>query len=199
MAHLAAHRLEAAAADVELSGGRAFVRGFPDRAIALADIARSAYSPPLGGLPGGLAPGLEATVYCDLPGPTFSGAVHVAVVEVDPATGRVTVRRYALVEDCGRVINPTIVEGQIHGAVAQGIGEALLESVVYDDGGHVLTATLMDYAMPRADDLPGTIGAPATIANAVADAVRHLGVQITTLPIRPESLLQRSARAERPT
>jgi carbon-monoxide dehydrogenase large subunit len=214
---LAAQRLEAAAADVELAGGRAYVRGFPDRSIALAEIARTAYSPPHGGLPDGLAPGLQATVYCDLPGPTFSGAVHVAVVEVDPATGRVAVRRYALVEDCGRVINPVIVEGQIHGAVAQGIGEALLESVVHDDGGQLLTATLMDYALPRADDLPsfeighletpspvtpggvkgmgegGTIGAPATIANAVADAVRHLGVQITTLPIRAESLLGGSA------
>jgi len=214
---LAAHRLEAAAPDVELAGGRAFVRGFPDRSIALAEITRIAYSPPVGGLPEGLTPGLEATVYCDLPGPTFSGAVHIAVVEVDPATGRVTVRRYALVEDCGRVINPVIVEGQIHGAVAQGIGEALLESVLYDDDGQLLTATLMDYALPRADDLPlfeighletpspltpggvkgmgegGTIGAPATIANAVADAVRHLGVQITRLPIRPESLLGRSA------
>jgi carbon-monoxide dehydrogenase large subunit len=150
--------------------------------------------------------------------------VHVAVVEVDPDTGRVALKRYALVEDCGRVINPMIVEGQIHGAVAQGIGEALLESVVYDGDGQLLTATLMDYALPRADDLPsfevshletpspltpggvkgmgegGTIGAPATIANAVADAVRHLGVQITTLPIRPESLLGRSAmRAEQPT
>ena len=221
---LAAHRLEAAAPDVELAGGRAFVRGFPDRSIALAEITRIAYSPPRGGLPDGLAPGLEATVYCDLPGPTFSGAVHVAVVEVDPGTGRVTVRRYALVEDCGRVINPLIVEGQIHGAVAQGIGEALLESVVYDDDGQLLTATLMDYALPRADDLPlleighletpspitpggvkgmgegGTIGAPATIANAVADAVRRLGVQITTLPIRPESLLGRSVTGrERPT
>ena len=221
---LAAHRLEAAHHDVELSGGRAFVRGFPDRSVALADIARMAYSPPRGGLPDGVAPGLAATVYCDLPGPTFSGAVHVAVVEVDPATGRVALKRYALVEDCGRVINPMIVEGQIHGAVAQGIGEALLESVVYDGDGQLLTATLMDYALPRADDLPsfevshletpspltpggvkgmgegGTVGAPATIANAVADAVRHLGVQITTLPIRPESLLGRSAmRAERPT
>jgi len=221
---LAAHRLEAAHHDVELSGGRAFVRGFPDRSVALAEIARMAYSPPRGGLPDGVAPGLAATVYCDLPGPTFSGAVHVAVVEVDPATGRVALKRYALVEDCGRVINPMIVEGQIHGAVAQGIGEALLESVVYDGDGQLLTATLMDYALPRADDLPsfevshletpspltpggvkgmgegGTVGAPATIANAVADAVRHLGVQITTLPIRPESLLGRSAmRAERPT
>ena len=221
---LAAHRLEAAAHDVELSGGRAFVRGFPDRSVALAEIARMAYSPPRGGLPAGMAPGLAATVYCDLPGPTFSGAVHVAVVEVDPATGRVALKRYALVEDCGRVINPMIVEGQIHGAVAQGIGEALLESVVYDGEGQLLTATLMDYALPRADDLPsfevghletpspltpggvkgmgegGTIGAPATIANAVADAVRHLGVQITTLPIRPESLLGRSAtRPGQPT
>jgi aerobic carbon-monoxide dehydrogenase large subunit len=220
---LAALRLEAAAADVELAGGRAYVRGFPDRSIALAEIARIAYSPPQDGLPDGFAPGLQATVYCDLPGPTFSGAVHVAVVEVDPATGRVAVRRYALVEDCGRVINPVIVEGQIHGAVAQGIGEALLESVVHDDAGQLLTATLMDYALPRADDLPlleighletlspvtpggvkgmgegGTIGAPAAIANAVADAVRHLGVQITTLPIRPEWLLQSSAtRPERP-
>src|SRR5206468_3922192 len=167
------------------------------RSIALADLTRAAYSPPHGGLPDGLAPGLQATVYCDLPGPTFSGAVHVAVVEVDPATGRVAVRRYALVEDCGRVINPVIVEGQIHGAVAQGIGEALLEAVVHDDGGQLLTATLMDYALPRADDLPsleighletpspvthggvkgmgegGTIGAPATIANADADAGRR--------------------------
>ncbi len=214
---LAAHRLEASAADVELAGGRAFVRGFPDRAIPLAEIARAAYSPPHDGLPDGLAPGLQATVYCDLPGPTFSGAVHVAVVEIDPSTGRIAVRRYALVEDCGRVINPVIVEGQIHGAVAQGIGEALLEAVVHDDDGQLLTATLMDYALPRADDLPsleighletpspvtpggvkgmgegGTIGAPAAIANAVADAVRHLGVHITTLPIRPESLPQRSS------
>ena len=220
---LAAHRLEAAAADVELAGGRAFVRGLPDRSIPLAEIARAAYSPPQGGLPEGQTPGLQATVYCDLPGPTFSGAVHLAVVEVDPATGRVAVRRYALVEDCGRVINPVIVEGQIHGAVAQGIGEALLEAVVHDDNGQLLTATLMDYALPRADDLPlleishletpspvtpggvkgmgegGTIGAPATIANAVADAVRQLGVQITTLPIRPETLLQGSATPpERP-
>jgi carbon-monoxide dehydrogenase large subunit len=216
---LAAHRLEASAADVELAGGRAFVRGFPGRSIAVAELTRLAYSPPLGGLPAGLAPGLEATVFCDLPGPTFSGAVHVAVVEVDAATGRVAVRRYALVEDCGRVINPVIVEGQIHGAVAQGIGEALLESVVHDDAGQLLTATLMDYALPKADDVPsfeivhletlspvtpggvkgmgegGTIGAPAAIANAVADAVRHLGVQITTLPIRAESLLGASARS----
>src|SRR4029453_3231948 len=102
-------------------------------------ITRLAYSPPLGGLPEGLTPGLQATVYCDLPGPTFSGAGHGGGVEIDPATGRVAVRRYALVEDCGRVVNPVIVEGQIHGAVAQGIGEALLQAVVYDDDGQLLT------------------------------------------------------------
>src|SRR5947199_343338 len=147
-------------------------------------------------------------------GPTFSGAVHVAVVEVDRETGRVRLRRYALVEDCGPVINPLIVEGQIHGAVAQGIGEALLEGVVYGDDGQLLTATLMDYALPKADDVPspeighletpspvtpggvkgmgegGTIGAPAAIANAVADAVRGLGVRVTRLPIRAESLVR---------
>jgi carbon-monoxide dehydrogenase large subunit len=211
---LAAHRLEVSPADVVLEDGRAYVRGFPDRAVGLAEIARAAYAPPLGGLPGGLQPGLEATVYFDPPGPTFSGAVHVAVVEVDRDTGRVTVLRYALVEDCGPIVNPMIVDGQIHGAVAQGIGEALLERLVYDADGQLLTGTLMDYALPRADGVPsfeighletpspampggvkgmgegGTIGAPAAIANAVADAVGPLGVQITRLPIRTEDLVR---------
>src|SRR4029450_5459578 len=142
---------------------------------------------------GGQAPGLAPTVYFDPPGATFSGAVHVAVVEVDPETGRVGVERYALVEDCGTVINPMIVEGQIHGAGTQGIGEALLQGRVYDEGGQLLTGPLMDYAVPRADDLPepeighletpspimpggvkgmgegGTIGAPAAVAHAGAD------------------------------
>ncbi len=212
LAALAGFRLEAAPADIVVEAGRAHVRGFPDRAVAVEELARLAYSPPRGGLPPELGPGLSATVYFDPPGPTFSGAVHVAVVEVDRDTGRPRVGRYVVVEDCGPVVNPTIVEGQIHGAVAQGLGEALLESLVYDTGGQLLTATLMDYALPRADDLPafeighletpspimpggvkgmgegGTIGAPAALANAVADAVRPLGVRITALPIRPESL-----------
>jgi carbon-monoxide dehydrogenase large subunit len=211
---LAAHRLEAGPEDVVLEDGRAWVRGFPHRAVPLTELARLAYAPPEGGLPAGLSPGLDATVYFDPPGPTFSGAVHVAVVEVDPETGRVSLSRYALVEDCGPVINPTIVDGQIHGAVAQGLGEALLEAVVYGDEGQLLTATLMDYALPKADDVPpfeighletpspltpggvkgmgegGTIGAPAAIANAVADAVRGLGVNVTRLPIRAESLVR---------
>ena len=203
--------LEASPADLLLQDGRVSVRGMPDRGVSVAEVARRASAPP-GGLPEGMTPGLEATRPFDLPGPTFSGAVHVASVEVDPETGRVTVRDYAVVEDCGPVINPMIVEGQIHGAVAQGIGEALGERLVYDESGQLATGTLMDYALPVAGALPcftiahletpspltpggykgmgegGTIGAPAAIANAVADAVKPLGVTVTALPIRPAAL-----------
>jgi carbon-monoxide dehydrogenase large subunit len=205
---LAAHLLEAAPEDVIVEDGHAAVRGFPQRTVSLADVARAAHAPPLGGLPRGLEPGLEATVHFDPPGPTFSTAAHVAVVEVDAETGRVAVRRYVVVEDCGPLVNPLLVDGQIHGAVAQGLGEALLEHVVHDADGQLLTGTLMDYALPRADDVPapaiehletpapaipggvkgmgegGTIGAPAALANAVADAVADLGLAITALPIR---------------
>jgi carbon-monoxide dehydrogenase large subunit len=163
-------------------------------------------------LPPGVAPGLEATVYFDPPGPTFSGAVHVAAVEVDRETGRVRVVRYVVVEDCGPVLNPLLVEGQVHGAVAQGLGEALLEQVRYDANGQLLTGTLMDYALPRAADVlepelghletpspatpggvkgmgeGGTIGAPAALANAVADAVGPHGLAVTALPVRAETL-----------
>jgi carbon-monoxide dehydrogenase large subunit len=210
---LAAGVLEASAADLVLADGRVSVRGAPDHAVAVADLARLAYAPPAGGLPGGLEPGLEATQYFDPPGPAFSGAVHVAAVEVDPDTGRVTVLRYAVAEDCGPVLNPTIVEGQVHGAVAQGVGEALGERLVYDEAGQLLTGTLMDYALPVAATMPapalahletpspltpggvkgmgegGTIGAPAAIANAVADAVGPLGLAVTALPILPEGLV----------
>jgi carbon-monoxide dehydrogenase large subunit len=212
---LAATRLEAAAEDIVLGGGRASVRGAPDHSVAIAELARLAYVPPTGGLPAGLPPGLEATIYFDPPGQTFSGAVHVAAVEIDRETGHVTVSRYVVVEDCGPIINPMLVEGQIHGAVAQGLGEALLEELVYDEGGQLLTATLMDYAVPRADGLPsfeighletpsprmpggfkgmgegGTIGAPAALANAVADAVRPLS--LTRLPIRAKDLVNSTA------
>jgi carbon-monoxide dehydrogenase large subunit len=212
---LAAATLEASAHDIVLGDDRASVRGAPDHAIAIADLARLAYTPPAGGVPAGLAPGLEATVYFDPPGTAFSGAVHLAAVELDRETGRVSVMRYVVVEDCGPIINPMLVEGQIHGAVAQGLGEALLEEIVYDDEGQLLTATLMDYAMPKADAVPsftighletpsprmpggfkgmgegGTIGAPAALANAVADALA--GASITRLPMRAEELSAASA------
>ena len=217
---VAAAALEASPADLELTGGRVSVRGVPGRGLSLADLARIAHSAAAPGARSD-ARALEATEVFDPPGPTFSGAVHVASVEVDPDTGRVAVRAYALVEDCGPVINPLIVEGQIHGAVAQGIGEALGEQLVYDEDGQLLTGTLMDYALPVATALPdfavghletpspitpggykgmgegGTIGAPAAIANAVADAVRPLGIAITSLPILPEGLRRRGAAAPR--
>jgi carbon-monoxide dehydrogenase large subunit len=205
---LAASRLEASAADIVLADGCAAVRGAPDHGVAITELARLAYSPPSGGLPPALNPGLEATIYFDPPGQTFSGAVHVAAVELDRATGRIQVTRYVVVEDCGPIINPLLVEGQIHGAVAQGLGEALFEELVYDGAGQLLTATLMDYALPTAALIPaleighletpsprmpggfkgmgegGTIGAPAALANAVADAVRPAAV--TRLPLRAE-------------
>ena len=198
---VAAGLLEASAADLVMSGNRVTVRGMPDRGVTLSEVAGA----------GGPAC-LEVTERFDPPGPTFSGAVHVASIEVDADTGRVAVRRYVVVEDCGPVINPMIVEGQIHGAVAQGIGETLGEQLVYDESGQLLTGSFMDYALPTAGDLPsftlshlethspltpgghkgmgegGTIGAPAAIANAVADAVKPLGIAVTSLPIRPETL-----------
>ncbi len=201
--------LEASPADLVLADGMVRVRGVPDRGMTVAEVARRTYAADGGGAR------LAATQRFDPPGPTFSGAVHVASVEVDPETGRVAVRDYVVVEDCGPVINPMIVEGQIHGAVAQGIGEALSERLVYDESGQLLTGTLMDYALPTAATLPaftighletpspltpggfkgmgegGTIGAPAAIANAVADAVKPLGVGVTTLPILPADLIRR--------
>jgi len=202
--------LEASPADLAMSEGRVTVRGMPDRGVSLAEVAEA------------VGPArLEATERFDPPGPTFSGAVHVASVEVDADTGRVTVRNYVVVEDCGPVINPMIVEGQIHGGVAQGIGEALGEHLVYDDAGQLLTGSLMDYALPAAGDLPsftlghletpspltpggykgmgegGTIGAPAAVANAVADAVKPLGIGITALPILPATLVRSTRDPER--
>jgi carbon-monoxide dehydrogenase large subunit len=210
---LAGSLLEASPADLVLRDGQVSVRGLPDRGVRVTEIARRAHESASGSP--GAEPGLEATQRFDPPGPTFSGAVHVASVEVDPDTGRVSVRDYVVVEDCGPVINPMIVEGQIHGAVAQGIGEALGERLVYDESGQLVTGTLMDYPLPAAADLPtftvghletrspltpggykgmgegGTIGAPAAIANAVADAVKLVGVAVTALPILPEALLRR--------
>ena len=199
---LGAARLEASAADLELTAGEVRVRGVPGRGVPIGEL-----------VPGG-SPLAECEVF-DLPGPTFSGAVHVAAVEVDAGTGRVTVRGYTVIEDCGPVINPLVVEGQIHGALSHGIAEALGEPLVYDAEGQLLTGTLMDYALPVAADTPsftvghvetpspltpggykgmgegGTIGAPAAIANAVADAVRPLGLTVTRLPLRAEDLRRR--------
>jgi carbon-monoxide dehydrogenase large subunit len=213
---IAARLLEASADDLELRDGHVGVRGVPDRRVSLAEIARIAYAP--GALPAGVEPGIEATAPFDPPGPTFAGGVHVASVEIDPETGRVRVRDYVVVEDCGRVLHAGIVEGQTHGAVAQGIGEALGERIVYDEAGQNLCASLMEYALPTAADVPcpavshidtaspltpggfkgvgegGTIAAPAAIANAVADALGPSGGTVRSLPVLTEPLVTSRAR-----
>lgn len=224
MTTIAASLLEASPGDVVLKAGHAHVRGVPQSGVPIARIAQLAYTPPLGGLPDGMEPGLTATVSYDPPGPVFSGGVQVAVVEADAETGVVEVLRHVIVEDCGRILDATIVDGQIHGAVAQGIGEALGESLVYDPTGQPLATTLMEYALRRAGDVPsfevdhvetlspltrlgvkgmgegGTIGAPAAIANAVAAATRHLRASanarpVNTLPIWPSALARFPAAA----
>ena len=205
---IAAERLEAAAEDLVLDNGRVTVRGAPGRGIALGELAAIASAPRPGyALPGGMAPGLEATGYVAVSQSTYSSGAHAAVVEVDTETGVVRVLRYVAVDDCGVMINPMVVEGQVHGGIAHGIGNALLERMVYDDNGQPITGTLMEYALPRADDVPdldvrhvvtpsplnplgvkgagegGTLPAPAAIANAVADA---LGVDVTEMPLTRE-------------
>jgi carbon-monoxide dehydrogenase large subunit len=210
---IAAHQLEVAAADLDVAAGRVSVRGAPDRSVSLREVARTAYAGARR-LPKGMEPGLEVTRYYDPYFGTASNATHVAVVEVDLDTCAVAVRRLVVVEDCGRIINPLIVEGQSIGGVAQGVGAALLEEVVYDGDGQLLTGTLMDYLVPTATEVPsvevvhlerpspttlggfkgvgegGTIGAPAAIANAVADALAPLGVDIAELPITPDRLFR---------
>jgi len=168
----------------------------------------------MGSLPKDSISDLEATRHYDPYFGTTTSATHVAVVEIDTETCRIKPLRYLVVEDCGRVINPLIVDGQVHGGVAQGIGAALLESIVYDERGQLLTASLADYLVPSAPDIPpmevhhlqtqspatlggfrgmgegGTIGSPAAIANAVADALSHLDIEPTQLPITPERLFR---------
>jgi carbon-monoxide dehydrogenase large subunit len=206
---LAAQAMECAAEDVEYRGGIFTVHG-TDRSIAFAEVADLAYHGAL--LPVAEDPGLEVTEFYDPPDTNDPQAMHLAVVLVDPETGAVKLRDFYAADDCGVVINPMIVEGQVHGGLAQGIGQALTEEIVYDHTGQILTGSFMDYALPRAGDLPlfntafiaspapsnplgvkggsesGTIGAPAAIGNAVIDALWHLGVRDITLPIRPEKV-----------
>jgi CO/xanthine dehydrogenase Mo-binding subunit len=223
---VAASQLEAAAEDLVLEEGRIAVRGAPSRGMTLAEVATVASTPRPGyAMPAGMDPGLEATAYVSVSQSTYSSGAHAAVVEVDPETGLVKILRYVAVDDCGTVINPMIVEGQVHGGIAHGIGNALLEEVVYDGAGQLMTGTLMEYALPRAADVPpfevhhvvtpsplnplgvkgagegGTLPAPAAIANAVADALRPLGVEVTEMPLTCERLwrrVQASSQSRRP-
>ncbi|HEV2283834.1 MAG TPA: xanthine dehydrogenase family protein molybdopterin-binding subunit [bacterium] len=194
----AARLLEAAPRDVVLEHGRAGVRGVPNRTLSLREIAARA------------SESLEASARFESERVMTPSGAHVAVVEVDPDTGAITVLSYVAVNDCGRVVNPLLVEGQVHGSLAQGFAQALLEQVVYGDDGQPLTGSLADYTAPTAADLPpvvsamqetpsplnplgskgigesGTIGAPPALVNAVCDALRPFGVQIIDMPMTPD-------------
>ena len=210
----ASHLLEADTGDMDAADGRVFVKG-TDRSLSFRELARAVYSE-MGRLPREVREGieLEATRMYDPYFGTTSPASHLAMVEIDPETYQVAIQRYVVAEDCGRVINPLIADGQVHGGVAQGIGVALMEEVVHDASGQILTASLMDYVVPTAVEIPhmdvlhmetelpdniggfrgmgegGTIGAPAALANAITDALAPLGLNINELPITPERLFR---------
>jgi carbon-monoxide dehydrogenase large subunit len=215
---IAAFLLEAAEADLVFEGGQFFVKGTPGRGITIQQVALAAYVPHK--YPTGLEPGLEATSFYDPSNFTWPFGSHVAVVEVDPETGVVKLLRYVAVDDCGRVINPLLVDGQIHGGLAQGIAQALYEEAVYDDNGQLVSGSMMDYAVPKADDLvnfeldrtetpspvnalgvkgigeAGTIASSAAIVNAVVDALAPLGVKHLDMPLKPERVWQTIQQAQ---
>jgi carbon-monoxide dehydrogenase large subunit len=208
---VASHLLEAAAEDIEVNNGRASVTG-TDRAVTFKQIAKAVYSD-MRTLPVEAREELEASYTYDPINGTTAAATHLAAVEIDPVSCFVKIHKFVVAEDCGRVINPMIVDGQVHGGVAQGIGAALYEELIYDDVGQLLTASLVDYLIPSAVEIPhidvvhiesesavaggfrgmgegGTIGAPAAIANAIADALAPLGIEVFELPVTPEKLFR---------
>ncbi len=209
---IAAHLLEAAEEDIEIDGGRYFVRGSPDRMRTFGDLALAAHL--AHDLPEGMEPGLEATSFFDPDNFVFPFGTHIAVVEVAADTGEVKLLRYVSIDDVGNVINPMIVDGQLHGGIAHGVGQALWEEVVYDENGQLLTGSLMEYALPRADQLPffemertvtpspvnplgvkgvgeaGAIAAPPAVVNAVMDALAPFGVDHIDMPLTPAKVWQ---------
>ncbi len=217
---IASHLLEVDDSDIDLSDGIATARS-TNKTASIKEMARAFYSE-MGRLPKDLIDGLESTKQYDPFFGTTTSSTHVAVVEVDPETCRTTLLQFFVVEDCGRIINPLVVDGQVHGGVVQGIGAALYERVLYDESGQLLTASLADYLVPSAPEVPplhvhhvekispttlggfrgmgegGTIGAPAAVANAVADALSHLKIRPTELPITPDRLfrLMQNAKAK---
>jgi carbon-monoxide dehydrogenase large subunit len=218
---VAAALLEAQVDDVRFDPARGFhVVGTPHRTLGWAEVAAAAYG--RGGLPGGLEPGLEATSFFQAPHDAYSFGSCVCAVRIERETGRVAIVKLVLADDCGNHVNPLLVEGQLHGALAQGIGQALMEQIVYDDAGQLLTGSLMDYAVLRADDMPavtldgtttpsplnplgvkgvgeaGTIAAPPAIVNAVVDALSPAGVASVDMPVGGERLWRAIARASAP-
>jgi carbon-monoxide dehydrogenase large subunit len=211
---LAAHLLEANPDDLELSGGKVAIRGMPQRSVSFSELARAAVPGWASKLPEGLEPGLEATFYFVPATVTWSNAAHVAVIEVEIDTGRIKLLDYVVAHDAGKLINPLLVEGQIHGGVAQGIGAALFEEICYDANGQLLSGSFMDYLLPGFMEVPkirtvhlespsplnplgikglgegGAIAPPAAIANALADALLPFAVQVNDIPLSPHRVLE---------
>lgn len=214
---IAANALEAAVEDLDIDIGRVFVRGTATKGISFAELGQLAY---VGHdlLAPGTPPGLEASHRYKAPPFTFSNTCHICTCEVDVDTGRVTILRYVVSEDCGRMINPKIVEGQIFGGVVQGLGGVLYEHMLYDDDGNPLASTFVDYLLPTACEVPtievghieslaanplgvkgmgegGAMASPAAVINAVADALAPLGVTISGSPLGPKQILEMVAAA----
>ena len=209
---IAAHLLEAAEEDVEFKNGQFGVKGAPGRSKAFAEVAIAAYL--AHNYPADLEPGLEAQSFHDPSNFTWPFGTHIAVVEVDPDSGAIDLQRYIAVDDCGNVINPLLADGQVHGGITQGLSQALYEGAEYDEQGQLLTGSLMDYALPRAEFLPqfetshtvtptpvntlgikgigeaGTIGSASTVVNAVVDALAPFGVTHIDMPLKAERVWQ---------
>ncbi|HYB56756.1 MAG TPA: molybdopterin cofactor-binding domain-containing protein, partial [Alphaproteobacteria bacterium] len=198
------------AADIEFSDGRYRIAG-TDRSVAIAQVAEAAFDPLR--LPPEIEPGFGASAHFTPPASTFPNGCHLCELEVDPETGATRILRYLVVDDVGVVLNPLLLDGQIHGGVVQGIGQALLEACVYDaESGQLVTGSLMDYCMPRADDVPaiesrynivpcrsnplgvkgageaGAIGAPPAVINALVDALAEYGIEHIDMPATPERI-----------
>jgi aerobic carbon-monoxide dehydrogenase large subunit len=215
---IAAHMLEAAEEDVVADQGDFYVKGSPDKRKAFGEVAFAAYG---AGLPEGMELGLEAVAYFDPPNLVWPFGAHVCLVEVDPETGSVELQKYVAVDDCGNVINPMIVEGQLHGGITQGIAQALFEEVVYDDDGTLKTGSLLDYTMPTINEIPtltldstvtpsptnelgvkgigeaGTIAASAAVINAICDALAPFGIKHVDMPASPDRLWKQIQEARR--
>ncbi|MEK7217311.1 MAG: molybdopterin cofactor-binding domain-containing protein, partial [Chloroflexota bacterium] len=216
---IVAHQLEAAEDDIVFEGGKLFVRGVPDKAKAFQEVALAAHF--AADLPPGMEPMLEATTFYNPENFTWPFGTHIAVVDVDRDTGKVSLRRYIAVDDVGNVINPLLVDGQVHGGIVQGIGQALFEGAEYGEDGQLLSNSMMDYPLTRADNLPmlelartvtpspvnpmgvkgvgeaGTIAASAAVVNAVVDALSPLGITHIDMPMRPERVWRAIQQAGR--
>ena len=212
MAQIAAHMLEANADDLVFEDGNIFVQGSPGSAVTFADVASTAHVAV--NLPPDVEPGLEATHFFEPSNFTYPFGAHISIVEVDPETGEIDLQRYVAIDDCGNIINPMLVDGQVHGGIAQGLGQAMYEGAVYDENGQLLTGSFMDYAIPKATQVPrfetehtttpspvnplgvkgvgeaGTIASSPCLVNAVVDALSPFGITDIDMPMTPNRVWQ---------